>query len=1389
MKSKIIFILFLLAYSYSSPLFAADETIKIEEYSYKDGLTTSGVNSVFKDSKGFLWLCSNNGLFRFDGYSFRNINTLVIDNVRQEILCITEDSNNNFLIGTVNGIIYYDTHTEKVFPVKLNLGNGCSIYQIMISQDRIWVASNIGLLLINSPEIINPNTVFPARVFLPDSMHKRTPQDNIVNTLFYMPGSPTLWVGTNGALFGLDLKTLAFRLINSFSQNSIRGMARYNSKIIASSWDGGVFLVNPSTQKLENDAFIVEVNRIIGNKRVMSAFTDSRNNLWVATFGNGLYIFKKNESGTISFTNYRNNQCHQENLKSDFINQMYLDNTGIVWLCTNQPALSKVYFQKSNLRYFSFPTQNNEQGSKEIVIVNPSADKAKLWVTTNGGGIYLFDTRTHAFNQFTDKSNKGLRLQNNEVIHCYQDKKGNLWIVYRRIGLFVVPSTIAMGLIDGSLKTTVRPVDANTLVTKDSILNSYITVFYEDSAGRLWVGGWGSLYIVELKQGSSGSNEINNLLESNVTCIYTNEKKDEINYPISPAFSILEINKSRYWVGTHGAGIIQLDEISKNRFSGIQLAINDKLPGNYINFMYKDARKNAWIGTNSGLCYWDLKTDNYKIITAKDGLSSDNINSIIEDRNFNIWMSTSYGISEIKVKDSSMLYYFNTDNEKYNEYIPNAAALSSGGLVCFSTNEALVMVDPDSVDIHKYDAPLFFTDIKIDNKTVIPRERYKGTFIIDAGLNECETIRVPYNHTLSIEFAALDYRAPERISYKYKIGNNNEWILLNPGQRSLTLPNMSPGEYLLSIRVANSIQKNSIRNIRIHYLPPFWRSKTAYLVYAIVFLILLLTYRRLVIQKVLQKSIIEKERFEIIKLEELDKMKTEFFSNISHEFRTPLSLIINPLEKLLKEEDISNKDKEKIKLIMKSSNRLLKLTNELMDFSKIEKKLLTPEFQIIEIVAFVDEICHLFDNMADTMNLDFKISCSFERLEIPIDKGMIEKVIFNLLSNAFKYTSANGMIMVNIAKSQEEEKEYVKLSFINTGEGIEKEFLNKIFDRYYQVNNIQNRNFEGTGIGLALVKSFVELHNGKIEVKSEPNLETCFDIYLPVNQDKFIVAKELTGTTEYKKLKDVIVNQGDKSQTSRTTSPYKILIIEDEEDIRNYIRDELSSDFKVLSASNGEEGLNMATKAIPDLVITDVIMPGFSGCELCRKLKNQVITSHIPILILSAKTTVENQIEGLEMGADVYMIKPFNIDHLKAQILRLISFKEAIYSRYVNETALIPPGALTTKLDEEFMQKVVHFIEENLTNSDLSVDQLANCVSLSKVQTYRKIKAISGLSIVEFIRTIRLKKAANMVLEGRFNFAEIAFETGFSTPSYFSKCFHDHFGKTPSEFASENVKT
>jgi signal transduction histidine kinase/ligand-binding sensor domain-containing protein/DNA-binding response OmpR family regulator len=1386
MKRRDILIILTLILSHCNYLFAINETIRIEDYSYKEGLTSSGVNSVFKDSKGFLWICTTNGLFRYDGYSFRNINSIASGNLKYETYCIVEDKNQNFWIGTAGkGITYYNTHTGKLFSLKLSEGNNSKVNRILFFQNKIWIATNQGLLVIDEKENIDVNTFFDVKVLWPDPLHKNL-QTNVINFIYAQSGSKSLWIGTNSPLYELDPVSYQFKIINSFNQNSIRWLADYsNGNILVSSWDGGVFVINPSKHILENDVYINEINKIVGDKRVKSAIVDSQNRYWIATFGEGLYIFDKEKNGNLRYENYRNEENLPIKLKSNFIDQIFIDSSGTAWLSMAESGLSKIYYRNDYFHYYNFLEKNNAK-SKEIHAIKQSSDRNKFWISFNRNELDLFDSKDNTYRQFTSTSS-GLQLQNDKINFSYQDKKGNLWIIYSRIGLYVVPSKYAISLVQGKSTGTIKPIDGNVLFLRDPRENSYITNFFDDSKGRLWIGCWGDTYVLEILDGFLKSQSPDQIIaNTKISHIYSENNKDQIKFTISPVSSMVEIGDNTYWLGTRNEGIIEIKELPDHQFVGKKLELNEKLPSNYINCFYKDRNQTLWIGTNSGLCY--LINNSLQIINVKNGLSSESINGITEDGNHDIWISTSYGIYKINSSDLSILNFYNSDNEKINQFINGSVAVTSNGNIWFSTNESLVTFNCNSVENLQISAFVYFTDIKINNHTIIPLEKYRGTRIIENEVNLSKVINVPYGSTLNIEFAALDYLNPQKILYKYKIGTNSEWIILSPGQRSLNLPNTNPGEYSLSIMVVNSSGKSGFRSIKIHYLPPFWLSQFAYFVYILIASILLFTYRKYIIQKTMQKSLVEKERYERKKIEELDKMKSEFFSNISHEFRTPLSLIINPLEKLVNEDNLSDINKNRIKLVLKSSNRLLKLTNELMDFSKIEKELLKPDFQLCEIVSMTNEISNLFNNLADLMSIELKVNYSFDHLEIPIDRGMVEKMIFNLLSNAFKYASVNGVVMINLSKYSEAETEYVKISVINTGEGISQENISKVFDRYFQINNVQNKNVAGTGIGLSLVKSFVELHNGKVDVKSEPNLETCFDIYLPVSQINFNCNSELC-SAEYKKSgKNIKVIDNIENLSNKHNYAYRILIVEDEEDIRNYIIEELSSEYKILFAKNGEEGLNIANETIPDLIITDVMMPVLSGIDLCKRLKNQVITSHIPIIILSAKTETSQQIEGLEMGADVYMIKPFNIDILKVQVQRLISFKQAIYSKYLKETTLIPQDSGANKLDDDFIRKVLAFIEENLIDSNLNVDQLANCVSLSKVQTYRKVKAISGLSIVEFIRTVRLKKASQLILEDRLNFSEIAFTTGFSTPSYFSKCFHDHFGKTPSEFASEYGK-
>jgi len=776
-----------------------------------------------------------------------------------------------------------------------------------------------------------------------------------------------------------------------------------------------------------------------------------------------------------------------------------------------------------------------------------------------------------------------------------------------------------------------------------------------------------------------------------------------------------------------------------------------------------------------------LINDSLRTISVKNGLYSDNINAVVEDPKRQIWAVTSYGISRIDIRKLSVVNYIDQNKETNNQFRKNKVIVGTNGKLYAIADDCLVEVVPNEMENSTDQATILITDIKINNIPVIPGLKISGKEIIDVDINHCKQINVPNNHTLTLEFATLGVQFPEQLHYEYQFDDDKEWIAMNPNQQSITLPNKNSGRYLFKVKVIDSNDKVVFKEISIHYLPPYWATTVAFIIYITLILTIFLIYRKVTIQRIRQQAILEKERYERVKLEELDQMKSDFFTNISHEFRTPLTLIIDPLEKIKSDKEISEHNRNKINLVLKSSKKLLKLTNEIMDFSKIEKQQLMPVFNRADIVNFIAEIGNHFNTVAEQRNIAYNTIFPSEPLLVAFDFNMMEKIVFNLLSNAFKFTPEGGKVMIAIEHCFQTEIEFVKVSVINTGEGISPENLDKIFDRYFQVNNLHNKNTEGTGIGLSNVKSFVEVHRGKIEVTSELNSETCFNVYLPLNQENVFSES----TLEQGKTRPSSGGRPDHLSFGKPATHFRILIIEDDEDIRQYVASEIAPDYKVTTATNGEDGLNLAQETMPDLIITDVMMPGISGLELCQRLKNQMITSHIPIIILSAKTRVEQQIEGLDMGADVYMLKPFSIEHLKAQISRLLLLRQTIYSRFLKETEFIPKDVILNKTDDDFMQKVLIFIESNLSNTELSVDQLSTHLNISRIHTYRKIKALTGQSAVEFIRSVRLKKAAQLILAGQNNFTEVAFDTGFSTPSYFTKCFREHFGKTPTEYLQQ----
>lgn len=1369
MRKTGLFLFYLLLFQ--NIILAEREDIVLNDYSYYDGLTTNIVNGTFKDSRGFLWICSINGLYRYDGYHFQKINTR--DKILNcEVMHIAEDNSGNLWIATAKkGIIYYNVHSEEIFPVDIGIHFSFNINKILVFKQKIWLATDSGLIFFDQENVFERGRQYASSVILPEPSNA-SDQRNRITCLYVYTDSNYLWIGANGGLFVLNTANNMLKGFITHPQNAIRVILPFNGKLLIGSWDGGVFVVDPHSLTLATDPVASWMNRELDRKRVISACYDHKNRLWVATYGDGLYQFDLPRQ-QFTHMSCRIKHTRQPTIKSDIINHILYDKEGILWVSMNQPALTRIYFRGQKMRTIELEKVLPSQSLEVACMVASKVFPNSVWIATTRNGLLLYNISQGTYSHFSKATGSGLRLASDELSLVYEDRKGNLWLVHRIIGLYVVPAKMLAKL--NRLSKGITPIDANNLIG-NMLGNSYITNFYEDSRGRLWIGHWEALHMLDFKPGFESATNVGEIKErTEFKSIYSDAAPHAVPFHISPTQAIVEITPTRYFVGTRDEGIIEITETPQGSFNtSLAHAINKHLPSKFVRCFYRDATNDIlWMATNTGICAYHISHNQFEYFDESHGLSSENINHIVSDQMQNLWVSTSYGISHIGISNRNIKnYLFDEPLSVFNYYINLAAATLPNNFIAFSTNKVVVLFNPDFLQDSVKNLPLYYTNIKINNEIVTPATRIHGRQIISSNVNECKSIKIPYNATLSLEFAAIDFIHQNKIKYKYKIGSN-EWIALPRNQRTISFYNQNPGEYVLQLQAQHPSGFTVVRTIRLVFLPPWWKTIWAYLAYLAIFLVLFTTYRSLIMQRITQKAKLEKEQFEKVKIQELDRLKTNFVTNLAHEIRTPLSLIINPLESLIKHDDLDKKLKDKLNITLKNSYRLMKLTNELSDYMRIEKDMVRPEMKNYDFIAIVRDIVNSFSSLADTMAIDFHFYSSFNQLITGFDKEMMEKVVFNLLSNAFKFTPKNGSVVIEITTMELQEQRWVRLSVTNTGEGIPADKIDKIFDRFYQVNP----SYQGLGIGLSLVKSLVELHNGSIRVYSIPGSETCFEVLIPLQPAEHDATSDpLAPTPAPAKIAN------DEKTVEKHKTPYKLLIVEDDTDILQYLIGEFSSQYKVYAAKNGIDGLQISQNIVPDIIVTDIVMPGMNGLELCRKIRENITTSHIPIVVLSAKAAPEQQAEGLDAGANIYMVKPFHIQVLKNQVEQLIQLKETIYRKFIKTSDLIPNEIVDNDLDKQFLEKILHYIESNLSNPNLSVDELAHHAFLSKVQLYRKIKAMTGMSVIEFITSIRLKTAARMILEKRLSFAQIAYETGFSSPSYFTKCFREHFGKTPSEY-------
>jgi signal transduction histidine kinase/DNA-binding response OmpR family regulator len=816
---------------------------------------------------------------------------------------------------------------------------------------------------------------------------------------------------------------------------------------------------------------------------------------------------------------------------------------------------------------------------------------------------------------------------------------------------------------------------------------------------------------------------------------------------------------------------------------------NNLLPGNVVQALREDRDGNIWIGTASGLHCFDKGKRQILSFTTADGLCNDVICGICEDGDGNIWVSTYEGVSKFIRPESRFVNYFEPDGLQGNEFSRGAYFCEAGGKIYFGGVNGVTAFYPDEIIEGKRELDILLTNFYVSNRAVRKGDRSGKHVIVSTAVIDADEFRLSFeDNTFGFELSTLDFINPERIYYQYRMeGFNTEWINAPLGSNKIIYNNLEPGTYTFYVRACDNNNFSSPKAIRVVISPPWSRTWWAYCIYSFIVLGLIFAIVIYLVERArYRRKLMEKEYDE-----KISEAKLQFFINISHEIRTPMTLIINPLEKLMK--DDGDKEKYSIYLmIYRNAHRILQLINQLMDIRKIDKGQMELHYKRVNIVKFIDDLMLTFDHQAKKKNIRFAFSHSCpDVLNVMVDPNNFDKVLLNIFSNAFKFTPEGGEIRVRLTA----DGEWFEISVTDTGTGIDKNSMEKIFERFYQADNssIDGAN-TGTGIGLNLSRLLVELHKGVLYAENRTDIRgSRFIVRLPVGDDLLAtesvehadMAFDSTGHAGAIALLND--EKSDAAKSIRNKSRYRLLVVEDDDNIRDYLIDELSPDYRIRGTRNGREALDFVLKEKPDLVISDVIMPEMDGITLSRRIKQNININHIPVILLTARTETEDRIEGLSTGADAYLIKPFNINELRQTINNLIINRERLKNNYRgNQLQADKLERIELKSsDEALMERIMRFINENITNPELNVEVIADYIGMSRVHLHRRLKKLTNQSARNFIRGIRLRQAASLLGAKKITIAEAAYATGFRNLSHFSFSFREFYGVSPTEYVNK----
>ncbi len=1362
-RGRIVFLLNLFLLVGPDSLPAQDRLLPVFHFNHlttADGMSSDNILSrVCRDSKGFVWIGTGNGLSRYDGYSFKTYRNILNDSSSissSMIFAVKEDSRHRLWVGTYDaGLSLYDPVRDRFVNFRPRPG------------DSTWLQTRTVLSM------------------LEDS-------------------TGVLWLGTNGGKAGIvrvelpmaagasDIDSLArairFRTYAlGTPRNSANDLSMHSDGRILVASDSGLLLFDRRTCTVSRPDFPGSPGRRLNSVLMWGLIHDNSANLWLLTSEGLLKVNWKD--GEVS--GFRHSKDDSLSIARDNILDGTLDRQGNLWLASSEGVDLFSPMTGTRTPYLTSGTRPFGNAAMQLSLDQTGT----LWISTGGGGLYWLSEKSMRFPHFSHGP-QGASAWGFESIE--RTREGEYWIC----------SYGKVYQVDDHKRTIVESIDV-LQGAKATYWDSNMRTSFLDKKGTLWYGIWGpGLYKVDLTtqqvmnfrygdQRHSGDAAVRSIAPGSGESLWIAAAHDGLwkfdrvsgnfirgsSTVFGRANDVIKDRQGNIWVATILDGLYHIDPASDS----VEHFVHDRsnpnsLSNDRTNNLYEDPSGRIWFGAVSVINLWNPMSRTFTRYPNPEFPEVNAARVIGSDRKGRLWVSYSDG--QLSTLDASTGQFVNFDvSDGVCGYAVDMENLDDGK-VLLSGSSGLNIFDPDSVlRNHRAAPPLVISRMSINDVSVVPTTMLDGSGSLSLSSDQ---------NVIELEFAALDIDAPQLVDYRYRLeGLEKEWVELK-GRRYVRYPGLRPGGYAFRVRASSSRGEWPDQEIAlaISVAPPWWRTTWAYAAYGLLLITALYASYRLRLRQIQLKQSAEMEHFQAEHLAEVDRLKSRFFSNISHEFRTPLTLILGPAEQGL---EIAGEGpaRQKFHLIHDNARKLHAMVSQLLDFSRLESGMMRLQVSCGDIVSFLRRVVMSFESWAERKKINLEFRSDAQTVEGFFDHDKLEKVVNNLMSNALKFTPEGGAVDVLVALTPlpplpkwERESEGVRVSVSDTGPGIAPEHLPHIFDRFYRVD--ETHTTEGTGIGLALTKELVDLHHGTITVESTPGKGSMFTVILPMGESAYRREEMIDLSPQGERLEQlpVVVSPFVAGNIPAHNSPDgkpMVIVVEDNADLRSYIREFLETDYAVHEAKDGKEGYDQAIEMVPDIIISDLMMPKIDGMELCRALKQDVRTSHIPIILLTARAGTDSKIEGLETGADDYVTKPFDAKELMARVRNLIEQRRQLKKKFSAGVVLKPGEVAVSSLDDALLKRVMTAIEERMNDENLDAESVAREVALSRRHLDRKLMGLTNLSTAELIRYLRLQRARELLEKNAATVAEIAYQVGFGDPSYFTSCFHERFGILPSE--------